>query len=92
MLNPNLKLDQLVDKMSQINFVLGRSNIGKPAVGENSSSSVNNQAVNNQAPHPSNNFLNQPIVNNTNNSSNHSLVIQQTSAFDRFDPYKRDFA
>ncbi len=86
MLNPNLKLDQLVEKISQINFVLGRSNIGKPAVGENSSSSVNNQAVNNQAPHPGLNLLNQPITNNTNNSSSQALFYQ-TSAFDRFDPY-----
>ena len=38
MLNPNLKLDQLVDKISQINFVLGRSNIGKPEVRESSTS------------------------------------------------------
>ena len=92
MLNPNLKLDQLVDKMSQINFVLGRSNIGKPAVGENSSSSVNNQAVNNQAPHPSNNFLNQPITNNTNNSSSQALISAVTPAHDPnfgYDQYLR---
>ena len=80
-LNPNLKLDQLVEKISQINFVLGRSIIGKPA-GENSSSVVNNQAVNNQAPHPSNNFLNQPITNNTNNSSSQAFISAVTPAHD----------
>ena len=88
MLNPNLKLDQLVDKISQINFVLGRSNIGKPEVRESSTSQqIGASRANGNTDRPI-------IINNSKNTGGSSIstqnnILPHASAHDTNDPMIR---